>query len=152
MSRSANFFDHLFCGLEYASWKNISKYVSFTKWFFICLISSFLQEFFFLYIVFKCNIFLMSVFMLVSKTNAFPHSGHLCFLYPFVLKAMPKQALVSTVFSPNQPTGAIRSSSRNVYIYIYGRTCLDGYLTNKLGIFPLLYVDIGDYSTTFEVF
>ena len=36
--------------------------------------------------------------------------------------------------------------------HIYGRTCLDGYLTKKLGIFPLLYVHIGDYSTTFEVF
>ena len=35
---------------------------------------------------------------------------------------------------------------------IYGRTCHDGYLTKKWGIFPLLYVPIGDYSTTFEVF
>ena len=33
----------------------------------------------------------------------------------------------------------------------YGRTCLDGYLTKLLGILPLLYVHIGDYSTTFEV-
>ena len=39
------------------------------------------------------------------------------------------------------------------YIYaIYGRTCLDGYLTKKLGIVPLLYVHIWDYSTIFEVF
>ena len=36
--------------------------------------------------------------------------------------------------------------------YTYGRTRLDGYLTNKLGIFALLYVHILDYSTTFEVF
>ena len=36
--------------------------------------------------------------------------------------------------------------------YIYGRTRLDGYLTNKLGIFALLYVHIVNYSTTFEVF
>ena len=34
---------------------------------------------------------------------------------------------------------------------VYGRTCLDGYLIKKLGIFSLLYVHIGDYSTTFEV-
>ena len=29
--------------------------------------------------------------------------------------------------------------------YVYGRTCLDGYLTKKLGICPLLYFHIGDY-------
>ena len=29
---------------------------------------------------------------------------------------------------------------------------LDGYLTKKLGSFPILYVHIEDYSTTFEVF
>ena len=34
---------------------------------------------------------------------------------------------------------------------LYGRTCPDGYLNKKLGIFSLLYVHIGDYSTTFEV-
>ena len=38
-----------------------------------------------------------------------------------------------------------------VAMSIYGRTCLDGYLTNKLGIFALLYDYIVDYSTTFEV-
>ena len=36
--------------------------------------------------------------------------------------------------------------------HIYGRTRLDGYLTKKMGIFALLYVPIGDYSTIFEVF
>ena len=36
--------------------------------------------------------------------------------------------------------------------YIYGRTYLDGYLIKNLGIFSPLYVHIGDYSTTFEVF
>ena len=35
---------------------------------------------------------------------------------------------------------------------IYWRTCLDGYLIKKLGILALLYVHIGDYLTTFEVF
>ena len=35
---------------------------------------------------------------------------------------------------------------------LYGRTCLDVYLTKKLWIFPLLYVHIGDNSTTVEVF
>ena len=34
---------------------------------------------------------------------------------------------------------------------LYGRTCLDGYLTKKLWIFPLPNVHIGDYSTTFKV-
>ena len=33
----------------------------------------------------------------------------------------------------------------------HGRTCLDGYLVKKLGIFSLLYVLSVDYSTTFEV-
>ena len=33
-----------------------------------------------------------------------------------------------------------------------GRTCLDGYLSKKLGIFSLLYILIEDYSTKFEVF
>ena len=37
-------------------------------------------------------------------------------------------------------------------IYIYGRTCLDVYITKKLRICPLLYVHIGDCSTTFDVF
>ena len=35
---------------------------------------------------------------------------------------------------------------------VYGRTCIDGDLTKKLGIFALLYVHFVDYSTTFEVF
>ena len=35
---------------------------------------------------------------------------------------------------------------------IYGRTRLDGYLTNFFGMFALLYVHIVDYSTNFEVF
>ena len=34
----------------------------------------------------------------------------------------------------------------------YGRTHLDGYLTKKLWMFALLFVDIVHYSTTFEVF
>ena len=41
---------------------------------------------------------------------------------------------------------------KKIYIHIYGRTCHDGYLTKKMGIFPLLYVHIGEYSTTFEVY
>ena len=38
-----------------------------------------------------------------------------------------------------------------LYLSLYGRTCFDGYLTKKMGIFLLLYVHIGNYSTTFEV-
>ena len=34
----------------------------------------------------------------------------------------------------------------------YGRTCVDGYLITNFGIFSLLNIQIGDYSTTFEVF
>ena len=34
----------------------------------------------------------------------------------------------------------------------YGRTCRDGYLAKKFGIFALMYVHIVDYSTTLEVF
>ena len=39
------------------------------------------------------------------------------------------------------------TSFKEVFLtkYIYGRTCLDGYLTKRLGIFPLHYVHIGDY-------
>ena len=40
----------------------------------------------------------------------------------------------------------------NNYVTTYMRTCLYGYLTNKLVISPLLYVHIEDYSTTLEVF
>ena len=36
--------------------------------------------------------------------------------------------------------------------HLYGRNCLDGYLTKKLGILLLLHVHIGDYSTTFQIF
>ena len=38
------------------------------------------------------------------------------------------------------------------FFLIYGRTCLDGYITKKMGISPLLYVRIGDCLPTFEVF
>ena len=48
--------------------------------------------------------------------------------------------------------GAFFKATLGIYIYIYRRTRLDGYLTKKLGIFALRYVHIVDYSTTFEVF
>ena len=44
------------------------------------------------------------------------------------------------------------SKSGLVPQHIYGRICLDGYLTKQLGIFPVLYVHTGEYLTTFEVF
>ena len=40
----------------------------------------------------------------------------------------------------------------HLMICTYGRNCLDGYLTKKIGIFPLLHVHIGDYLTIFEIF
>ena len=52
--------------------------------------------------------------------------------------------------------GINRSRTMNINwldkIYIYGRTCLNGYLTKQLGVFDLLYVHILDYSTTFKLF
>ena len=63
--------------------------------------------------------------------------------------------------SPSAPTSKLESISQKLPLdgagvhaqfLTYGRTCLDGYRAKKLGIFPFLYVHIGDYLTTFEFF
>ena len=48
----------------------------------------------------------------------------------------------SVILNPkNQTYGSMKT--------IHGRTCLDDYLTKKMGIFPLLYIYIWNYSTNF---